>query len=106
MVKKRKGSSEQAAKSGRLWLYYPDWVVAQSEIAVEEADAGIAAIDYGEWLGRRARPLVPSTTPRGGGGSFAAAARAQREAQAAVERSEWIVARTSWSIGGRFGPRR
>ena len=105
MAIRRKPKVVSPVKTRDDWIDYPDWVVAQCEIPVEEADAGIAAIDNG-LPGPGGQPPRTSDIARECGGSFAAAARAQREAQAAVERSERIVARASRSVYDRFGPRR
>lgn len=93
MAIRRKSKGVPAMKDCSEWLYYPDWVVAQTEIPIEQSDACIAAIDDGKRIGPGVLPPVRREYPRDGGGSSAAAARAMREAEAAVHRSDYIVAR-------------
>jgi hypothetical protein len=90
-IRRKPSKATTIVKSREEWFDYPEWAVVQSEIPIEEADAGIAAIDRG-LLGPGGEPPLPPTA-QGRGGSFAAAARAMREAEAAVHRSDWIVAR-------------
>lgn len=109
MAIRRKMKVVPAAKNRDEWIDYPDWVVAQSEIPIEEADAGIAAIDDG-LLGPGGLPPKTSDIARERGSSFAAAARAMREAEHAVQRSDWIVAketaRASRFVDDALGSRR
>lgn len=107
-IRRKPGKVPPIVNSREEWFDYPEWAVVQSEIPIEEAEAGIAAIDRG--LLGPGGVVPPLPVPRERGGSFAAAARAMREAEAAVHRSDEIVARETARatrfVDETLGPRR